>query len=135
MANAIDTVIVQDIARFLADYSSFTMRDDLFVGEIPRGTDGVYVIADPSPEPDKETGIIYQDVSFWSRYTNDATGFEKLGEIYNFFDRRHHYSTDQYYVHFSHAMGQIEDMDRDADKAKLLKLSVMFILNRDSNIS
>ncbi len=135
MSNAIDNPIVRDICRFLADYSSFTMREDLFVGEIPRDTDGVYAIADPSPEPDKETGIIYQDISFWSRYTNDATGFDKLAEIYNFFDRRHHYSTDQYFIHFSHAMGQPEDMDRDAQNAKLLKLSVMFILNRDSNIS
>lgn len=131
----IDKPIIQDIAHFLADYTGFTMREDLFVGEIPRDTDGVYLIAEPSPEPDKETGIMYQDVAFWSRYKNDATGFDKLAEIYRFFDRRHHYSTDQYYVYFSHAVGQIEDMDRDAAKAKLLKLSVTFILVRNINIS
>lgn len=127
--------VIQDIQRFLSDYSSFTRKVDLFVGEIPRDTDGVYMIADPSPEPDKETGIIYQDISFWARYTNDGEGIKKLGEIYRFFDRRHHYATDHYYVHFSHAMGQIEDMDRDAQNAKLWKLSITFILNLNQPIS
>lgn len=127
--------IVQDVARFLADYTAFTMRTDLFVGELPRDTDGVYALAAPSPEPDKETGIIYQTIDFWSRYTNDATGFEKLAIVNNFFDRRHHFATNQYYVHFSHALGQIEDMDRDASNGKLLKLSIMFILNVNNNIS
>ncbi len=127
--------IVLDIARFLAAYSEFTMRDTLFVGELPRDKDGIFALAAPSPEPDKETGIIYQTVDFWSRYTNDATGFEKLAIVNNFFDRRHHFATDHYYVHFSHALGQIEDMDRDAANAKLLKLSIMFILNVNNNIS
>lgn len=127
--------VIQDIQRFLADYSSFTRKVDLFVGEIPRDVDGVYMIADPSPEPDKETGIIYQDVSFWARYKNDGEGIKKLGEIYRFFDRRHHYTTDHYYVHFSHALGQIEDMDRDAQNAKLWKISITFILNLNQPIS
>lgn len=130
-----ETPIIQDLAHFLADYTDFTMRTDLFVGEIPRDVDGLYMLASPSPEPDKETGIIYQDVDFWTRYTNDATGFAKLRTVYNFFDRRHHYTTNNYYVHFSHALTQIEDMDRDAEKAKLLKLTVMFIMNRNINIS
>lgn len=130
-----DNPVIQDIQRFLADYTGFTRAVDLFVGEIPRDTDGVYMIASPSPEPDKETGIIYQDVDFWARYKNDSEGIRKLGEIYNFFDRRHHYSTDNYYVHFSHAAGQPDDMDRDAAGAKLWKLSVMFIISVDANIS
>lgn len=131
----IEKPIVLDIARFLSDYTDFTLKQDLFVGEIPRDTDGVYLIASPSPEPDKETGIIYQDVDFWSRYTNDATGFDKLAAVYNFFDRRHHYSTDNWYVHFSHALSQIDDMDRDASNGKLLKLSMAFIISRNINIS
>lgn len=130
-----NTPIIQDIARFLADFTPFTLRTDLFIGEIPRDTDGIYMMASPSQSPDKETGVIYQDVDFWSRYTNDATGYAKLKEIYNFFDRRHHYTTNEYYIHFSHAVSQIDDMDRDAQNAKLLKLTITFIMNRNINIS
>lgn len=128
-------VPINDIQHFLADYTDFTVRTDLFVGELPRDTDGVYMIAAPSPEPDKETGIEYHTVDFWSCYKNDSTGIDKLGIIKRFFDRRHHYTTDSYYIHFSHALGVIEDMDRNAANAKLWKLSIMFILNENNNIS
>lgn len=120
--------IVQDICRFLADYTSLTMRETLFAGELKRGVDGVFAVAAPSEQPDKETGIMYQSIEFWSRNKDTAKGFDNLAEIYNFFDRRHHYNTDNFYIYFSHCEGQIEDMDRDIDNAKLLKLSVRFIL-------
>lgn len=131
----INTPIIQDICRFLSDYSSLTLRTDLFAGEIQRGVDGIFAIAAPSEAPDKETGIVYQSVDFWARNKDTAKAFDALGEIYNFFDRRHHYSTDHYYIHFSHCESQIEDMDKDSEGAKLLKLSVRFIMNAQIAIS
>jgi len=127
--------IVQDICRFLADYSSLTMRESLWAGELKMGTNGIFAIAAPSEQPDKETGIIYQSIEFWARDKDTARAFERLSEIYNFFDRRHHYSTDNYYIHFSHCEGQIEDMDKDIENAKLLKLSIRFILMSEQAIS
>lgn len=130
-----DSPIVQDICRFLADYSSLTLRTDLFAGELKRGVNGVFAVAAPSDEPDKETGIQYQTIDFWARNDDTPAAFAQLTEIYNFFDRRHHYNTDHYYVHFSHCLSQIEDMDRDIENAKLLKLTVRFILNPTNALS
>lgn len=127
--------IVQDISRFLADYTSLTMRSTLFAGELQRGVNGVFALAAPSEQPDKETGIMYQSIEFWARNKDTAQAFDQLSEIYNFFDRRHHYNTDNYYIYFSHCEGQIEDMDKDIDNAKLLKLSVRFILISQQAIS
>lgn len=127
--------IVRDMCRFLADYSSLVMRETLFAGELKMGTNGVFAVAAPSPEPDKETGMIYQSIDFWARNKDTGAAFAHLSEIYNFFDRRHHFETDHYYVHFSHCEGQIEDMDRDIDDAKLLKLSIRFILMSQQAIS
>lgn len=129
--------IVLDITQFLSDYNAadLTIGDNLFAGELKFGTNGVFAVAAPSPEPDKETGILYQTVDFWSRNTDTQKGFDQLTEIYNFFDRRHHYNTDHYYVHLSHNLSQIEDMDKDIDGAKLLKLSTRFILNSTNAIS
>lgn len=127
--------IVRDICRFLADYSSLVMRETLFAGELKMGTNGVFAVAAPSPEPDKETGMIYQSIDFWARNKDTGAAFAHLSEIYNFFDRRHHFETDHYYIHFSHCEGQIEDMDRDIDDAKLLKLSIRFILMSQQAIS
>ncbi len=139
-----DNPIVKDICAFLGVYNTVGLKlksqsganqPTLFAGELQRGVNGVFAVAAPSEEPDKETGIIYQSIDFWSRNSDTGQGFVHLSEIYNFFDRRHHYSTDHYFIHFSHCETQIEDMDKDSEGAKLLKLSVRFILNNTQAIS
>lgn len=136
--------IVKDICHFLGDYNTVGLKlesqsgsdeANLFAGELKRGIDGVFALAAPSQEPDKETGILYQSIDFWSRNTDTGQGFIHLSEIFNFFDRRHHYNTDNYFIHFSHCEAQVEDMDKDQNGAKLLKLSVRFILNHTQAIS
>ena len=139
----LDNPLVQDITRFLSDYnevglglpSKLAGEANLFAGEIKRGVNGVFSVAAPSEEPDKETGVIYQTVDFWSRNEDTGKGYDHLIAIYNFFDRRHHYNTDHYHVYFSHCLGQVEDMDRDSEGAKLLKLSVRFIMMNAQAIS
>lgn len=139
-----DNPIVKDICRFLGDYNTAGLKlqsqagggeATLFAGEIKRGVNGVFAVAVTPEQPDKETGILYQTIDFWARNTDTGKAFEQLGEIFNFFDRRHHYNTDHYFVHFSNCETLIDDMDRDADNAKLLKLSVRFILNSTNAIS
>ena len=140
-----DNPVVKDICRFLGDYNTVGLKmksqvgageqENLFAGELKRGVDGVFAIAAPSEQPDKETGIIYQNVDFWARNKDTGKAFEHLSEIFNFFDRRHHYNTDHYYIHFSNCESVPEDMDRDSENAKLLKLSVRFILNSTNPIS
>jgi hypothetical protein len=133
----LNNVIVQDICRFLSVYNAagLVLKTNLFAGELKRGVNGVFAVAAPSEEPDKETGIMYQTIDFWARNDDTGAAFAHLTEIYNFFDRRHHYTTDKNYIHFSHCLSQIEDMDRDIENAKLLKLTVRFILNPTNAIS
>lgn len=132
---ALDNPIIQDIANFTADNTSLTIRETIFAGELKRGVDGVFVVAAPSEPPDKETGILYQSVDFWARNADTAKAFEHLTEIFNLYDRRHHYTARGYFIHFSHHDSLIEDMDKDAEGAKLLKLSTRFILNSTTAIS
>lgn len=132
---ALDNPIIQDIANFTADNTSLTIRETIFAGELKRGVDGVFVVAAPSEPPDKETGILYQSVDFWARNADTAKAFEHLTEIFNLFDRRHHYTARGYFIHFSHHDSMIEDMDKDAEGAKLLKLSTRFILNSTTALS
>lgn len=127
--------IIQDIANFTANNTTLTIRDTIYAGELKRGVNGVFAVAAPSEAPDKETGILYQSVDFWARNEDTGKAFEHLTEIFNLFDRRHHFNTANYFVHFSHNDSNIEDMDKDAEGAKLLKLSVRFILNSTTAIS
>ena len=137
--------IIKDICRFLGDYNTAGLKlksqvgadEDatLFAGELQRGVNGVFAVGVTPEQPDKETGIIYQTIDFWARNSDTGKAFEHLTEIYNFFDRRHHYNTDHYFIHFSNCETVIDDMDRDSENAKLLKLSVRFILNSTNAIS
>lgn len=128
---------IKDICRYFADRSDFYFgsADELPVGknvwlkagELPRDKDGVYAIADPSPEPDRETGVQYQTISFWARNRNTATGYDQLMEIYNFFHQKHDIETDNYYVFQCFAESTPIDQDRDAEGGKLLQLTIQFI--------
>ena len=131
----LDNPIIQDIANYTADNTSLVMRDTIYAGELKRGVNGVFAVAAPSEAPDKETGILYQSVDFWARNEDTGKAFEHLTEIFNLFDRKHHYTARGYFVHFSHNDSNIEDMDKDAEGAKLLKLSVRLILNSTTAIS
>lgn len=142
MANEmLNSPVVKDITRFFGDYNTVGLKipskggDNLFAGELKMGVDGVFVIAAPSEQPDVDTGIMYQTVDFWARNKDTAKAYDHLQAVYNFFDRRHHFNTDHYYVHLSHNLGQIEDMDKDVEGAKLLKLSVRFIMMNTQAIS
>lgn len=136
---------IRAICRYVADRTSLTFGNgdsaDLRVGELPRDLDGVYAIDAPTIEPDKETPIIYSTIDFWARYKNTETAYAKLNEIYDVLDRMYEYfpnngtSESSFEVYFSHALGQIEDNDRDAEGGKLLKLSVIFIYRNVDTIS
>lgn len=122
---------IRDICEYLADKSAtFTFgtgATNLKAGELPRGTDGVFAVASPSPEPDMDTLVEYHNVDFWARNKNTSTALDQMREIYELFHQNHHYVTTNFEVYFSHALGQIEDQDRDLEGGKLLRLSIMFI--------
>lgn len=128
---------IHDICTYLAANSDFYFGSAadlpggktkwLKAGELPRDKDGVYAIADPSPEPDRETGVQYQTISFWARNKNTATAYEQLMEIYNFFHQKHDLPTTNYYVFQAFAEGMPEDQDRDSEGGKLLQISIQFI--------
>lgn len=133
MSNA--TPFVKEICQYLAANSSgvFTFgtgNTNLKAGELVRDVDGVFAVPSPSPEPDRD--VIYEThiIDFWARNKNTATAYEQLRTIYNLFHQNHHYPTNLYLIEYSHALGQPEDQDRDAEGGKLLRLSVEFLIRQ-----
>lgn len=122
------TDFLEELAQLISDELSFTPGTDLFIAELPRGVNGVYMIATPTQEPDKETPVKYQTVDFWARNNKTPTAFSNLNALYNFFNRKEAYVTTNYEVYFSHALGEIEDVDRDIENGKLMRVSILFII-------
>lgn len=105
-----------------------TGSGNLKVGELVRDSEGVWAMAVPAPQPEKYTPIEYKQVSFVTRSANSTVGFDDLSVIKNLLHRAEHYETDNYQVYFSHATGDIEDQDRDAEGSKLWRVSILFIV-------
>jgi hypothetical protein len=116
-----------EIAEYVGSNTSLTLNTDLRVGELELGAEGIYVVQGSIDEPDRETPILYGQLDFWARYKRTETCYTKLFEINSLLHQNYNYSTTTYLIHFSHALGSIDDMDRDGEGRKLLKLSVRFI--------
>ena len=124
---------IESLLEHVDSRTSLTFGDgnsDLKLQELPRDVDGVYAIDSPAPEPDRETPWRYATVTFWARYRNSATCYEKLNEIYDIIERNYQYEvgTDtKYLVAFSHCITGIENQDRDQENGGLYSLATYFI--------
>lgn len=120
--------LAQEIATFLEEENIGTVGGDIFIGDLTaREENGLYILNEPSPEPNRALQIYDQVIGFWTRYKKTNTGYAKLQEVQDLLHQRSNYLLTPYYVFFSHNMGMIEDMDRDVQRRKLHKLSVRFI--------
>ena len=112
----------------IVDYlETNTSLSDVWIGEIERDTSGVYVVFDQSGVPDFYTGVEEYQADFWSLTRNTEDGYENLKTVYDFFHQRAHYDLATYHVYFSNAEAQINDMDRDAEGNKLLRLRIRWV--------
>ena len=112
-----------------------TLRN-LFVGEFPQAVvEGVYILEVASPPPHEYIDTEYIVLDFWSRSPHTDRAHNLLDQVQSYFHRRYDYSTANYKIYFSRALGSIVDVDRDAENGKLFRLSVQFICRNLNNLS
>lgn len=124
---------IQEITQYLADNTSgrFTFGDgdgNLKVGELSRGTSGVFAVAGASDPPETINPLQYQTVDFWSVNPSSNIGFQDLQAVYELFHGTYAYDAGSYFVFASEASGQIDDMDRDSEARKVWRLSIYFVI-------
>jgi len=112
-------------SRFVFDNAS---NNNLYIGELVRGVDGVYAKSVPSAEPDPYTAMQEMNIDFWSRRKNSLEAYEDMRIIYELFHRHLEFDTSNYKVRFSRVLSQPIDLDRDGEGGKLLRISVKFTM-------
>lgn len=127
------TPFIKQICDYLAANSDGALQfgdgnKNLKIGELIRGQEGVFALSVPSLAPDMETPVETHQIDFWASNTETPLAREHLELIYNLFHQNHHYNLNSYHVYFSYASGQIEDLDRDGEGRKLLRLGIVFII-------
>lgn len=112
-----------------------TLRN-IFTGKLPVDVaEGIFIIEAQSPPPHDYTDQEYPILDFWSRSDSPDTGHYLLEQVYGLLHRRNGYSTANWYIYNSSALGAIVDVDEDRETGKLYRLSVQFICRNLNNVS
>lgn len=133
MTVTIKPSFIAEIGQYTADNTGgrFTFgsgaSNNLKLGELVAGVDGVYLVQTMANMPDHYTPIYDYTIDFWSVNRNAATAYDDLQYVYELFHQNVNMTTATFQVYFAYALSQIEDMDRDSEGRKVFKLSVTFI--------
>lgn len=120
--------ICKYIADNLADFTFGSGSSNLMVGELIRGQEGAFAKEQPSPELDSYVPIEEHVIDFWVVNKKSDVAFDQILQIKNLLHQAIEYDTNSYHIYFSKAMSQPNDMDRDGEGRKMVKLSVLFII-------
>lgn len=108
----------------------------IFVGELPTTpTEGLYVIPIASPQGQLYIDTEYPVIDFWYVSAHTDRAYAKLELVFELLHRRTHYSTPNFYISLSYALGTIIDVDRTGERSKLFRLSVQFISRNLNHVS
>jgi hypothetical protein len=132
-----DTTLSEEIANYLAANGIGTVSEDIFVGHFTVDPDSCTMIFGAgAAEQEKYLDTQYTVVDVWTRSQSSKTkeGELRLYTIYQLLHQMQNYPIgDNFYVYFAYATSQVQDMDRDNQQRKLLKITFRFMY-RDMNM-
>lgn len=108
----------------------------IFVGEMPDElTEGIMLIPVPSPPPHEYIDTEYPVIDFWARSPHSDRAYQLLRLVFDLYQRRGAFDTANWHIYNSHALGNIVDIDRDAEAGKLFRLSVQYRCRNTNHVS
>jgi hypothetical protein len=122
------------IADYIDSNDIAEVGTGLFIGELPFDkTDILSIVNVVSPQPNKSVPYYVQVVDIWGRFSAYDTGIDKLQAVFDLYHSKANYELDGYHVYLSYGMGLPQDLDRDAERRHLFKLSLAFIYRKGSD--
>lgn len=108
----------------------------IYINDMPQGVvEGIVLINIPSPPPHQYIDTEYAVIDFWSRSPHSDRAKDLLRNVFETYHRRSNWETDNWYIYFSQALGNINDADRDREGGKLFRLSIQFICRNINHLS
>lgn len=126
--------IARALALYLVNANFGTLNTDVFVGYIPDDTSGIWVDR-IGGLPNKYVPINEAALNIYSKNTSAADAIEKLEDIKNFIHRMHSTEAGDNEVYTMLVIGDIEDVSRDLEYAKVFKLTVQLVYRNTNLIS
>lgn len=112
--------IAYEIAKYLADNGFGTLGTDIFVDQIPSDQNGIYV-SSIGGSMDYYTPIEEAALDIYVKNTSAETCKDTLKDIANHIHRMYDTTTANAHIYSILAIGNIENVDRDLEYAKIYK--------------
>lgn len=127
--------IAYQVATLLQTSGFGTIGTDLFVGQIPDDTNGLWIEL-AGGLPNNYVPIEESVINIFCKNTNAQEGVQLLSNIKNFIHRLHNTSpSSSSYIYTFLVIGNIEDVQRDVEYAKIYKLTVQVVYRDTAVIS
>lgn len=124
--------IAYEVATWLGRMGFGTVGTDIFAGQIPDSQNGIFVVR-AGGQPNKYVPIEEAVVDVYVKNTKASTCIQTLENIKRAIHRMHTTELNDAYVYVFLVIGDIEDVMRDLEYAKIFKVTVQ-VLHRDTNL-
>lgn len=124
--------VAKELATYLAGAGFGTLGTDLFVGQIPENTNGLYLVS-AGGQNGRYVPVNETIIDIYAKNTTAAACITDLSAVKNFIHRMHSTGTSLAEFYSILVLGDVEDVARDLEYAKVYKITVM-VLNRDKSL-
>lgn len=125
-----------DIAAAIGDLlerlSVGTVGTNIFIGQLPAETNGVYVVRSAG-SLNNYLPIVESVLDVYSQNTSSATAIQKMEEVKNALHRHLETTISGAFIYSVLVIGDVQDLGRDEDYGKIYKITVQ-VQHRDTNL-
>lgn len=121
-----------ELAQYLYDSNFGTIGTDIFVDQFPDSANGI-MVSNIGGTRNNYIPVSESIVDVYSKNTSASAAIASLEAIRNHIDRMHSTETNNAYIYSMLILGDIEDVLRDQEYAKIYKFTVQLI-NRDTSL-
>lgn len=124
--------LAYEIAKYLDDANFGTLGTDIFAGQIPSDQNGIYVVR-TGGQLNNYVPLEETVVDIYCKNTKASTCIDTLEDVKRFIHRMHSTRTTNAYIYSILVIGDVEDIARDLEYAKIYKITVSVIC-RDTGL-
>ena len=124
--------IAYEVAKYLDNCGFGTLGTDIFVGQIPADTNGIW-IEEAGGQLSNYTPIEESVVDIFVKDIKSELAIQKLEQIKYHIHRMHDVSIDHTYMFTLLVIGDVIDSQRDMEYAKAYKITLQ-VMHRNTNL-
>jgi hypothetical protein len=118
-----------ELCQLLQTFGFGTVGADIFIGQIPDNTNGIYIIR-TGGSLNMYNSLQETVLDIYVKDIRADTAIDKLERIKSAIHRHHSAESNNAYIYSILVIGDVEDVDRDLEHTKIFKITVS-VINRD----